>query len=270
MPPPPPRGTVMVSATCNAGNITRLMQRHRYAVEEMDSDAYEFVCGRTCVLYLDDLNHLCDMSYRGAVSRRISSAKAQVASSGRRVLLLLLVGATDPRPDVLVWLNLHCSVEQRCAVMLCWNEEECASYLEGLTDGSVASVDYRTNSKKESAPIPVLIEAFTQTPQLMTRNDVVRAAHRYGSVAELLTASAEDLASLPGFGPKRAGRLHTVLHAGFHASRRLVSEVLPESHEPHPVQESETAPERSSAREKMLKALNELQCRELEDDSQND
>ncbi|ESL06237.1 DNA repair protein [Trypanosoma rangeli SC58] len=268
--PPLPRGMVMVSRTCNGGNIARLLQRHRRVVEEMDNDAYDFICGRACVLYVDDLNRLCDASYRDAVSQRISSAKTQVVASGRRILLLLLVGVTDPRPDVLVWLNLHCSVELRCTVMLCWTEEECASYLEGLADSSVASVDYCMTSKKESAPIPVLIEAFTQTPQLMTRNDVVRAAHRYGSVAELLTASAEDLAFLPGFGPKRAGRLYTVLHAGFRGSCRRVSELLSESFEPHTVDETQAAPGRTAAREEMLKALNQLQRREMEDESHNE
>ncbi|PWV16526.1 putative DNA repair protein [Trypanosoma cruzi] len=268
--PPLPRGTVMVSEACKGGKIIRLMQRHRYLVEGMDNDVCDFVCGRTCVLYVNDLNRLCDESYRAAVSQRISFANAQVITAGRRIVLLLLVDSTDPRPDVLAWLNLHCSVELRCAVMLCWTEEECASYLEGLAVFSVGSVDYRPSNKKESAPIPVLIEAFTQTPQLMTRNDVVRAAHRYGSVAELLTASLEDLTSLPGFGPKRAGRLHNVLHAGFHASRRLLSDLLTESNELRGVDEMRSAPDRVSAREKMLQVLNQLRCREMEEESPTD
>ncbi|KEG10730.1 DNA repair protein [Trypanosoma grayi] len=260
--PLPLRGVVLVSERHKGKSIIRLLQRHRCTVEWMDNDVCDFLCGGALVLYIDDMNRLCETTYRGVVSKRISSVKAQIGSSGRSVVLLL-IGSLEPRPDVMVWLNLHCSVELHCGVMLCWTEEECASYLEGLAGSGVASVEYRVAGKKESAPVPVLVEAFTQTPQLMTRNDVVRAAHRFGSVAKLLTAAPEEFSNLPGFGPKKAGRLCTVFHACFQTSRQMVSDVLADYDELHRTNTDEGESHRIPAREKMLHALHELRDREL-------
>lgn len=255
--PPLPRGTVCVSDGRMGGSLASLLQRHRYVLENMNSDVCDFLCGGTSVVYIDDANRLCDVPFREAISRRLVSLTAQTRTSAGRVALLLLVGPMEPRPDVLLWLNLYCSVEMNCGVMLCWSEEECANYLEGLAESCVASVDYRMARKREDAPIPVLIDAFTQTPQLMTRNDVVRAAHRFGSVAALLLAAPDDLTSLPGLGPKKAARLHAVLHAGFHTSRRLVSDVVTET------DEIAGDPQRRPGREKMLSVLNQLRSDEM-------
>ncbi|ORC87860.1 putative DNA repair protein [Trypanosoma theileri] len=263
--PPAPRGTVAISERCMGGNIARLMQRHRYLLENLGDDSCDFLCGGTRVLYVDDLNRLCDMAHRDMISQRLSLAKSRFNTSGSRIALLLLSGSQDPRPDVLAWLNIHCSVELNCLVMLCWTEEECASFLEGLADSSLGSVNYRIARKKESTPVPVLIDAFTQTPQLMTRNDVVRAAHRFGSAAKLFTVTSEDLAVIPGFGQKKAERLFAVLNASFQTSRRSVSEVLPSQTAPNDVDKVGKESVRLPAQEKMFHVLHQLREREMDE-----
>ncbi|KAH9600531.1 ERCC1/RAD10/SWI10 family [Trypanosoma melophagium] len=263
--PPAPRGTVGVSKRYMGGNIPRLMQRHRYLLEELGDDSCDFLCGGTRVLYVDDLNRLCDTTYRDMISQRLSLEKLRCSASGCRIALLFLSGSLDPRPDVLLWLNIHCTVELNCLVMLCWTEEECASYLEGLADSSLGFVNYRVSRKKESTPIPVLIDAFTQTPQLMSRNDVVRAAHRFGSPAKLFTATSEDLAALPGFGQKKAERLFAVLNASFQTSRRLVSDVLPIQTTSSGVDKVDREPVRLPAQEKMFHVLHQLRDREMDE-----
>lgn len=266
------RGTIVVAERLANCNIVCLMRRHRYVVETMTTDVCDFLCAAATVVYFEDLNRLCDVSCRTVLLRRLSAAKAQFGPSGRRVvLLLLLVGSAEPRPDVLFWLNIHCGVELNCCVVLCWSEDECAGYLGGLTESSVVSLDYKMAQKKEDAPIPALIEAFAQTPQLMARNDVVRAAHRFGSVAALLTATAEDLATLPGFGPKKAARLCAVLHAELHASRRLVSDVITGLDGPARGGGDgvggnvEIDSQKVLAREQMLRVLNQLKDSEMDE-----
>lgn len=148
--PPFLRGTIVVSDKFINGNIVCFMRRHRYVVETMDTDVCDFLCAGASVVYFEDLGRLCDLSCRSALSHRLSLAKARFGSTGRRtILLVLLTDSVEPRPDVLLWLNLHCGVDLNCCVILCWSENECASYLEGLTEGSVASLDYKIAQKKK-------------------------------------------------------------------------------------------------------------------------
>ncbi|KAH8618774.1 Binding domain [Trypanosoma vivax] len=265
--PPLTRGVIAVSRTCRDGKITRLMQRHRYTIQEMDGDACDFACGSVGVIFVDDINRLCNPTQRAVVHKRLSTLTSSVGASWRSAALLVLVTSSDPRPDILTWLNLHCSVELRCSTMLCWTEEECAAYLEGLSESSITSVDYRATMRGERTPIGILVEAFTQTPQLMARNDVVRAAHRFGSVASLLVATAEDFAALPGFGHRKAGRLTAVLNAIFPTSHQLVCDVLhgdvrPNGGDTVTDEKSEDRQGESSARELMLSKLAELMEKE--------
>ncbi|CBH12259.1 DNA repair protein, putative [Trypanosoma brucei gambiense DAL972] len=259
--PPLPRGVVKVVGALRGDNIIRIMQRHRYVIEEADDPTYDFLCGGTCVVFVDDAGDLSDAARRTKVSQQLSVLKTHTGASWRCVVLLLRVVSEEVRPDILAWLNLHCSVEQGCGVMLFWTDEECAAYLEGLSDSNVATADYCVGVRRDSTPMQLLIDALTQTPQLMTRNDVVRAVNSFGSVAGLLTATAEQLTELPGFAQKKAGRLHAVLNAPFNTSRCLVADVLQRDQD----ESNDESSERRPAQETMKQALRCIYDREDED-----
>ena len=75
-------------------------------------------------------------------------------------------------------------------------------------------------------PVPVLIDAFTESPALLNRLDVVRLSSTYQSVAEMLLSMGSDerVQRLPGIGPKKARRVAAVLRAPFPTrERRLES-----------------------------------------------
>jgi hypothetical protein len=120
----------------------------------------------------------------------------------------------EPHLDVLTWLNELCLAEQS-TLQLSWSGEEAARLLEGLADSAVTSVDFITKPR-ETKPLPALIDALTQPDTHLIKQDAVRLASKFGTVANMLLMAPDT--PLPSFGPKKVSRVSEIFRAPFGAS----------------------------------------------------
>ncbi|KPI83389.1 hypothetical protein ABL78_7573 [Leptomonas seymouri] len=141
-----------------------------------------------------------------------------------------MVWMTNPKPtlETLSWLNLECGVAQRCGLLLVWAVEDVVQFLAGLVASAVTSLEFNAFARQDvnDAPLPVLIDALTQTPQIVTRNDVVRIANRKKCLADVLMSEAGDWEGIPGLGHKKAARLQHLFRTSFLSSQQTVESFM--------------------------------------------
>lgn len=144
------------------------------------------------------------------------------------MLVVVLDRSVEPSLPTLTALNLVVA-EMRATLLIAWGRHEAASVIEGLGESGwiLSSGSSRLRSgpaeeEEDAEPVPVLIEAFTESPALLQRMDVVRLSSTYHSVAEMLLSMGADerMQRLPGIGPKKARRVAAVLRAPFPTRER--------------------------------------------------
>lgn len=252
---------ICVSAHITGHEVTRCLSKRSRGLEwstHTDSN-YDYRCGKTYVLIHDYLS-VEPSSGRAAVCQRLQAVQGRADGN---VVLLIWMNALEPSAECLSWINLDCGLAYRCSVVFCWATEEVAQFLETLAAASPAAFHSSGAFRNESSPLPLLIQALTQAPQILPRNDVIRVANRSLSVADVLSSAADRYQSIPGFGAKKTGRLHALLNAPFYAQSLSIGTVLPKEDTSHRLANSDHT---SSLHPAVEEALLRLRNREDEDE----
>jgi hypothetical protein len=170
---------------------------------------------------------------RNLMHHRISSLGAAGQSLSAHFLssCLVLVDVEEPQQDILSWINLTC-LEHRVTLQLCWSWQDVKSAICGINEGGGGD-GYSGGSHHQSvggrgaqvSAVQTMMTALSQTPALMSKQDVIRAANKVNTVAELLLLTEASLSGLPGIGPRKAKRIEAVFHAPFPTTEARLEDV---------------------------------------------
>ncbi|CUG90423.1 DNA repair protein, putative [Bodo saltans] len=179
--------------------------------------------------------HLLREGVRTLIHNRISSLGAAGQSSSVHFLscCLLMVDVEEPQQDTLSWINLLC-LEHRVTLQLCWSWQDAKAAIDGIDEGGGGD-GYGGGAHQQhggrcgpgrASAVQTMMTALSQTPALMSKQDVIRAANKVNTVAELLLLTEAALSGLPGIGPKKAKRIEGVFHAPFPTTEARLNDVL--------------------------------------------
>lgn len=214
--------TVTCSSRWAQHDVVHNLRQRRIAVVVNDGLRYcDFVCGASSVLYYE-LHHAEAQREQTLIISRLEEARQRCGTQP----VILMVWVTNPEPslEVLTWLNLECGVAQQCGLLLVWSLDDVVQFLASLAASAVTSLEFSGGARQDTrgAPLPALIDALTQTPQIVTRNDVVRIANRKTCMADVLMSEAGDWEGIAGLGHKKAARLQHLFRTPFLSSQQTV------------------------------------------------
>ncbi|KAG5504891.1 hypothetical protein JKF63_04337 [Porcisia hertigi] len=189
----------------------------------------DFASGVSSVLYCDVHNAEVQHAQASLVQRM--QAARQRAGTQPVILMVRMDTGAEVSLETLSWLNLECGVAQQCGLILVWSVDDAVQYLMSLATSAVTSVEYSGTPRPRvgDAPLPVLIDALTQTPQVVTRNDVVRIANRKTCMADVILSEASEWEDIPGLGHRKAARLQHLFRTPFLSSQQRIDSFLPAS-----------------------------------------
>ncbi|KAK7196534.1 hypothetical protein NESM_000591100 [Novymonas esmeraldas] len=219
---------IVVSPPWVRHEVTEALRQRRGVRVEVNAALQhcDFACGASSVLYHDAT---------GAVAQREPAALVTRVQEARQrcgtqpvVLMVRLDAAEEPSLASLSWFNLECGVAHQCGLVLVWSADDAAQFLASLAASAVTSLEFSGTARSHvgDAPLPVLIDALTQTPQVVTRNDVVRIANRASCMAEVLMSEAQEWEGIAGFGRKKAARLQHLFRTPFLSSQQRVDSLV--------------------------------------------
>lgn len=218
--------TVVCSARWSYHEVTRALRQHRISVEVSDNLSYcDFVCGASSVLYYElrsaEVHH-----NQALIISRLGEARQRCGT--QPVILMVWMSNPEPSLEVLSWLNLECGVAQQCGLLLVWSVDDVVQFLASLVASAVTSLEFNAAGRHDvgDAPLPILIDALTQTPQIVTRNDIVRIANRKTCMADVLMSEAGDWEGIAGLGHKKVLRLQHLFRTLFLSSQQTVESVI--------------------------------------------
>lgn len=218
--------TIVCSSRWAAHEVTHALKQRRISVEVSNTLRYcDFVCGASSVLYYE-LRSAEAHRDQALIVSRLEEARQRCGAQP----VVLMVWMTNPEPslEILSWLNLECGVAQQCGLLLVWSVEDVVQFLASLVASAVTSLEFNATARHAvgDAPLPILIDALTQTPQIVTRNDVVRIANRKTCMADVLMSEAADWGGIVGLGQKKAQRLQHLFRTPFLSSQQTVESFL--------------------------------------------
>ncbi|CAM45050.1 conserved hypothetical protein [Leishmania braziliensis MHOM/BR/75/M2904] len=204
--------------------VTSALRQRRGVRVEVNEELQhcDFACGASSVLY-------CDVQSAGvqrdqaALVLRVQGARQRCGT--QPVILMVQMNSIAEVPlETLSWLNLECGVAQQCGLILVWSVNDAVQYLASLAASAVTSLEFSgaARARVGDAPLPMLIEALTQTPQVVTRSDVVRIANRKTCMADVLMSEASEWAGIAGLGHKKATRLQHLFRTPFLSSHQRI------------------------------------------------
>ncbi|CAD2214747.1 DNA excision repair protein ERCC-1 [Angomonas deanei] len=192
-----------------AASILRALSAQKISIQFSENDIFDFSCNGTPIFY-----HSGADTGRNFSATRERIERLGFPTSGKRVLVFLLNDG-DTHPDFIRWVNLYCGI--RFTVLLCWEESEVITLLASLCR-SRSSIGSRPNPSAPPTtgdPVPILLAALTQSPQVVSRPDVIRICNLKPTVRDLLKLSSADIQQLPGIGEKKSVRLETLFNTPF-------------------------------------------------------
>ncbi|XP_058957873.2 DNA excision repair protein ERCC-1 [Pocillopora verrucosa] len=136
-------------------------------------------------------------------------------------ILLVQVDVKDPHQTIRELSKMALMAD--CTLMLAWSSEEAGRYLETYKVYENKPPDALLG-QSEGDYLSKLTDCLT-TVKGVNKTDVVSLSSTFGSLANMATASKDDLALLPGFGPLKAQRLHDLIQQPFVAKKAKSSEV---------------------------------------------
>lgn len=195
----------------------------RMGIEHIGRHRFDLVVGpHKGGVVMVHFSHLLREGVRGLMHERLASIST-AASLGHHFVTccLLMIDVEEPQQDVLSWINLTC-LEHRVTLQLCWSWSDAKAAIEGIDEGggdhlagSAQQYQRGRGNGSTASTVQTMIAALSQTPALMSRQDVIRAANKVGTVAELLLLAESDLEGLPGIGARKAKRIESVFRAPF-------------------------------------------------------
>jgi DNA excision repair protein ERCC-1 len=196
----------------------------------------DFLLGSyTCAFFLSMKFHLLRPDYIYDRVRKLGRRSFRL-----RILLLLMdseggvffgSGASEdgiPEGSPLAKLEKMCLI-QELTLMVAWNLDEAARILESYKvqegkasdslqgpllgpRGSETRIEGSGDSVQRGDLLFHRAAAFLTNSRAVNRADAAILLRHFGSLRRVLTASAEELASVPGIGPLKSARLHKTFH----------------------------------------------------------
>ncbi|KAL4443921.1 hypothetical protein ABPG75_011658 [Micractinium tetrahymenae] len=179
-----------------------------------DNVVPDFLLGKeTACLFLSLRYHLLKPEY-------IHSRIKELQRSFRLRIILCHVD-TDDAVEPLAQVT-RAAIGNDFTLICGWSNQECARYLE--TFKSYENKPAEVIQKDLGTDYLSRINVALTTVRGVNRTDVKTLGDRFGSVAGIFRASAEELQACPGIGPTKARRLHDTFHQPF---RRAITATPP-------------------------------------------
>lgn len=178
---------------------------------------YDFLINNSQYVLVSHITQLSTASQKQQLLARVRSTRAGSTSGGDQLYLFIVVDAEEPSLDMLTWVNVEVGLALRVKVVLTWTVEELLCMLDGISRFQHAGGDVEVpRLSGEADRTSVLVEAFTLSPQIVSRLDIIRIANRCcGTVAEFLSLPVDEMAKANCVGGKKATKLYQVLNAPF-------------------------------------------------------
>ncbi|KAL0490288.1 DNA excision repair protein ERCC [Acrasis kona] len=160
---------------------------------------------QTCALYISLKYHLKNEKY---LWTRMESLPNKVFALR---VILCQVDTTDYEKGIQEITRMCLAAD--CTLILCFSGAEVARYLElyKLYENKSAKM---IQVKIDDEYLPRLHDCLCSI-RSVNKTDVVTLANNFGSLRNLMEASLEELALLPGIGEKKVKRLHDTFHTKF-------------------------------------------------------
>uniref|UniRef100_A0A8D0DSV5 DNA excision repair protein ERCC-1 n=1 Tax=Salvator merianae TaxID=96440 RepID=A0A8D0DSV5_SALMN len=165
----------------------------------------DYVLGQsTCALFLSLRYHNLNPNY---IHERLRT----LGRMYQLQVLLLQVDVKDPH-QALKELAKICILAD-CTLMLAWSPEEAGRYLETYKAYEQKPADL-LKEKVDRDYLSKATDCLTSVKSV-NKTDTLSLLSTFGSIANIIQASKEDLSLCPGIGPQKARRLFDVLHEPF-------------------------------------------------------
>ena len=205
-------GSIRVSEKQKGNPVLKHVRKVPWEFEE--GLVADYILGPSCVaLYLSVRYHTLQPEY---IHERI-----KLLGKGHRLRVLLVqVDVKDPQ-HVLSQL-MRIAILSELTLMLAWNIEEAAAILETYKLFETKPPDM-IMEKSGSEPHEKIVEALTSVKSV-NRTDAVTLLGTFKTLSNIISASVDDLALCPGFGPNKAKKLHKVFSENFRRNNCLSQE----------------------------------------------
>ena len=174
----------------------------------------DYILGASCVaLYLSVRYHTLQPEY---VHERI-----KLLGKGHRLRVLLVqVDVKDPQHALSQLMRI--AILSEMTLMLAWNIEEAAAILETykLFENKPPDMIMEKSGSEQHEKV---IEALTSVKSV-NRTDAVTLLGTFKTLSKIISASPDDLALCPGFGPNKAKKLHKVFSETFRRNSAVSQE----------------------------------------------
>lgn len=165
----------------------------------------DYQMGQTsCALFLSLCHHNLNPDY-------IHERLKQLGQSYQLRVLLVLVDNKDPH-HMLKNLTRICILAD-LTLILAWSFEEAGKIIETYKIYENKPSD-NIRERGESSPYLRLVQALT-TIKPVNKSDAVVLLEKFKSLEGILKASEQQIATLPGFGERKAKKLYKTLHERF-------------------------------------------------------
>ena len=203
-------GNAVLVSERQAGNpVLRHIRNVRWQHADIVPD---YILGEhSCALFLSLQYHLLHPEY-------LKHRALQLKGAFRLRVLLVLVDLEDATRALLG--VTRAAVAHDLTLVCAWSPEECARYLETYKSYESKPAD-AIRERVERDPLSRLHAALTQVKGV-NKTDVATLTQSFGTVGDLLRASAGDLAACPGLGPTKVQRLQRAFSGPFRAPAAAV------------------------------------------------
>ncbi|KAF9143519.1 ssDNA endonuclease and repair protein rad10 [Mortierella sp. GBA39] len=191
---PRSKATLVVSSSQRGNPLLQFIRNVPYEYGEVVPD---FVVGSTsCVLFLSIRYHRLHPEY---IFNRIASLANQFVL---RVLLVLV--DVDTHQHAIRELTRVAMVNE-LTLVCAWSNEEAARYIETYKAYENKAPD-AIKERVEKDYLSKLTDGLTQIPSI-NKTDIITLSSTFGSLRNIMDASADELGLLPGFGERKVKRL---------------------------------------------------------------
>ncbi|KAF9149764.1 ssDNA endonuclease and repair protein rad10 [Linnemannia schmuckeri] len=191
---PKSKASLVVKSSQRGNPLLQFIRNVPYEYGEVVPD---FVVGTTsCVLFLSIRYHRLHPEY---IFSRIASLANQFVL---RVLLVLV--DVDTHQHAIRELTRVAMVND-LTLICAWSNEEAARYIETYKAYENKAPD-AIKERVENDYLSKLTDGLTQIPSI-NKTDIVTLSSTFGSLKNIMDASADELGLLPGFGERKVKRL---------------------------------------------------------------
>uniref|UniRef100_T1E6L8 DNA excision repair protein ERCC-1 n=1 Tax=Crotalus horridus TaxID=35024 RepID=T1E6L8_CROHD len=194
--------TIIVSPRQRGNPILKFVRNVPWEFGEVVPD---YVLGQsTCALFLSLRYHNLNPNY-------IHERLRNLGKMYQLQVLLLQVDVKDPHQAVKELAKICILAD--CTLILAWSPEEAGRYLETYKAYEQKPADL-LKEKVEQDYLSRVTDCLTSVKSV-NKTDTLSLLSTFGSLANIVQASKEDLSLCPGVGPQKAKRLFDILHEPF-------------------------------------------------------